>query len=93
MRTVLQVPMTMDLRTAATAAANDLGFSSLQEAVRILLKKLAKRQVTVRIEEETIQLSPKAKKKYDKMLDDLERGKVKTKTFSDNDSLMRYLSQ
>lgn len=75
MRTVLQVPMSMDLRTAAAAAADDLGFSSLQEAVRILLKKLAKRQMTMGIEEMAIPLSPAAERRYLKMTEDFENNK------------------
>lgn len=89
MRTVLQVPMNRDLRTAAAAAANDLGFSSLQEAVRILLKKLANRQLTINIEE-TIQLSPNAVKRYDKMLDGIEKG-INTYEAKDTIDLMRQL--
>lgn len=70
MRTILQIPMTMDLRTAAEAAADDLGFSSLQETVRVLLKKLANRQLTLNVEERITSLSPIAEKRYLKMTED-----------------------
>ena len=41
MRTVLQVPMSIDLRKEAEKKALEQGFSSLQDAVRMFLKKLA----------------------------------------------------
>ena len=90
MRTVLQVPMSMDLRTAAAATADDLGFSSLQEAVRILMKKLAKRQLTVGIEEDAVSLSPAAEKRYLKMTKDFESGK-NVYSAKNVDDLMRQL--
>jgi len=51
-----------------------MGFSSLQEAVRIFLSELAIGEMDIRFEE-TIQLSPRATKRYDKILDDIEKGK------------------
>ena len=40
-RTVLQVPMTIDLKKQAESVSLDYGFSSLQEVVRFMLNKLA----------------------------------------------------
>jgi len=41
-----------------------MGFSSLQELVRILLKKTASKQLSLTVEENFIPLSPNAEKRY-----------------------------
>lgn len=46
-RTVLQVPLDSALRKEAEKQALSQGFSSLQEAVRIFLKKLAKGEIEI----------------------------------------------
>ena len=73
-RTTLQIPLDSTLRKEAEAAAAEQGFSSLQEAVRVFLKKLASRAVGFRMEE-GIQLSDKAIRRYDKMTKEFEEGK------------------
>lgn len=88
----LQVPMSKQLRDQATAVAERLGFSSLQEAMRVFLRKFATGEVGIRFEEE-VQLSPKAIKRYNKITDDIKSGKVKTKSFSNVDSLMKHLNE
>lgn len=92
MTTILQVPIDKNLRDRAASYAAKMGFSSLQEAVRLFLNKIAAGEVNVKFEE-TIQLSPKAIKRYNKMIDEVESGKVKTKTFTDTSSLMKYLNE
>lgn len=92
MNTILQVPMSKELRDQATSIARNMGFSSLQETVRVFLGKLAQGQVNIKFEE-TVQLSPKTIKRYNKMIDEIETGKVKTKSFSDIDSMMKYLNE
>ena len=92
MNTILQVPMSKELRDQATSKARNMGFSSLQETVRVFLGKLALGQVNIRFEE-TVQLSPKAIKRYNNMIDEIDSGKVKTKSFSDIDSMMRHLNE
>jgi len=94
MRTVLQVPLDTSLRKDAEKQALEQGFSSLQEAVRVFLKKLAKGAMGIAFErKEAVQLSPRAIKRYDKMIDDIESGRVKTKTFLDVPSLMKDLNR
>lgn len=73
--------MRKDLKIAATQAALDQGFSSLQEAVRVFLKKLASQLVTVTFTEEE-RLSPRAEKRYAKMIADIKAGKNITRTNS-----------
>lgn len=94
-KTVLQVPMDLELRQKAEREAIAQGFSSLQEAVRVFLKKLAAKALSVTYEEteEVVQLSPKAIKKYNKMIDEIDKGKVKTVSFTDVDSLMKHLNK
>lgn len=90
-RTVLQVPVSADLRKAAETEAKTQGFSSLQEAVRVFLGKLAAKRIEVRLEE--TYLSKKSAKRYEKMIEDIQKGRVKTKGFEDVDSLMRHLNK
>ena len=92
MTTILQVPINKNLRDQAASKAEKMGFSSLQEVVRIFLNKIAAGEVNIRFEE-TIQLSPKAIKRYNKMIDEVDSGKVKTKTFTDVSNLMKYLNE
>lgn len=91
MNTILQVPVNKNLRDKASKATEKLGFSSLQEAVRLFLNKLADGDIDV-VFEETVQLSPKAIRRYNKMIDEIESGRVKLKPFSNVKSLMRDLN-
>lgn len=74
-RTVLQIPITPLLRQRAEAASLDLGFSSLQDLVRLLLHKLARRELAVAVQDESIKLSKKARDRYAKMDEDFRSGK------------------
>lgn len=58
--TTLQVPLSKALKKNATLAARELGFSSLQGFVRMMLFKLTKGELTVSITEAPIRLSRKA---------------------------------
>lgn len=73
-RTVLQIPLSQDLKISAEKAALSQGFSSLQEIVRIFLRKLADRAIGITFEEE-VALSAGAVKRYNKVLRDIEEGK------------------
>jgi antitoxin component of RelBE/YafQ-DinJ toxin-antitoxin module len=72
--TNLQIPIRKDLKIAATKAALEQGFSSLQEAVRVFINKMAKRSITVSFIEEG-RLSEKAEKRYLKMIKEIKSGK------------------
>ena len=90
-RVVLQVPISKDLRSEAEKAALALGFSSLQDSVRLLLRKLANRELKIAVyEEET--LSPEAEARYEKIVKDIEAGKNITKTRS-IDELFKLLKK
>lgn len=89
--TVLQVPINKNLRDQATTAAEKMGFSSLQEIVRLFLSKVARQEITLTFEE-TIQLSPQAIKKYNKIIDEIDSDQTRIETFTDVKSLMRHLN-
>lgn len=73
-RTILQVPLSQQMKIDAEKAASAQGFSSLQEAVRIFLNKLA--QGTLQISfEETVHLSKQAIDRYNAVLTDIEKKK------------------
>ena len=69
-KTILQVPLTQDLKLTAEKAARDQGFSSLQEVVRVFLTKLAANKVEVSLE--SVFLSESNETRYTKMTKDFE---------------------
>lgn len=69
-KTILQVPITQDLKHNAEKAAHEQGFSSLQEIVRVFLSKLAAKKVEVAIENTF--LSESNEKRYINMTKDFE---------------------
>ena len=83
--TVLQIPMTMELREKSEKAAVEAGFSSLQEAVRIFLKKFSHKELVVSFDMPKIKLSTKNEKRYIKMIEDYKKNKdiVRTNTIED----------
>lgn len=92
-RTVLQIPMSPTLRKEAEKQALAQGFSSLQEAVRVFLSKFANGAFGITFgKEEKVQLSPRAIRRYNKMLDEIKSEKVKTYKFTDADALMKHLN-
>ncbi len=77
-RTIVQVPMSQDLKEKAELVSADMGFSSLQETIRVLLTKLSKREFTFRVEEaeeEITKLSPAAERKLKKAAEDIKAGR------------------
>jgi len=90
--TILQVPLSKNLRAEAASVAKDSGFSSLQEVVRLMLTKFAKREIGVTLEQfPAVKLSARNEKRYNKMVEDFEKGR-NIKTFSNVDDLMKDLS-
>jgi|SRR3989344_3849549 len=89
-RAVLQVPVDSQLKQQAEKAAASQGFSSLQEAVRLFLAKLAEKRIELTFQE-TIKLSPKAEKRYLEMTEDFEKGK-NVYTAKNVEDLMKQLN-
>lgn len=89
--TIIQVPVSKSLRDAAAAAAADFGFSSIQESIRVFLKQLASKKLTISFEPKPTQLSPKAIKRYNKMIDDIDSGKEPLYTANNVDDFLDQL--
>ena len=89
--TNLQIPIRIDLKKSATEAALEQGFSSLQEAVRVFLKKLSERSMNINYIEKTVQLSPKAIRRYNRISKEIEAG-IGIHEAKDVDDLMRQLN-
>ena len=94
MNTTLQVPVDKALKSKATKAAKAMGFSSLQETVRLFLNKLARGGMRVELTsfDADEYVSPKALARYDKMVKAIESGKVKTTVAHSVKELMEQLN-
>lgn len=92
MNTILQIPIDRNIRNQAAYKAEKMGFSSLQEIVRVFLSKIAAGGVNVKFED-VIQLSPESITRYNKIIDQIELGAVEKASFSNTDSLMNYLNE
>ena len=91
--TILQVPISKSLRNDASLAALNMGFSSLQEAVRVFLTQLKTQVVKISFEQPPVQLSANAIKRYDKISDNFKLNKNKYPSFTDVDKMMEYLNK
>ena len=89
-RAVLQVPINSQLRQQAEKAAMSQGFSSLQEIVRLFLTKLAEKRIELTIQE-TVRLSPRAIKRYNKITDEIDSGKARLVTANSAQEHFRQL--
>lgn len=74
-RLILQVPIPRVLKQQAEVVSLDYGFSSLQELIRVLLNKLARRELTISVQEteEISHLSPVSVKRYKKAIKDIKK--------------------
>ena len=91
-KTILQVPVNTSVRKEAEKQALEQGFSSLQEAVRVFLKKLGQGAMGINFEEEAVQLSPRAIKRYSKISEDFKKGK-NVHTAKNVDDLIKQLHE
>ncbi len=89
---VLQIPLNKNLRDKAKKVAEDQGFSSLQEAVRIFLNSFSKRDVEFGFHS-TVEIFSKNETRYNRMVAEVRSGKVKTKSFSNPQDFTRYLTK
>ena len=91
--TIVQVPISKSFRDEMVEKANDLGFSSLQDLIRFTLTQIKNNLIVPKmVSIPTIQLSPKAATRYDKMAEELKTGKVKGKSFDNVADIMKYLN-
>jgi antitoxin component of RelBE/YafQ-DinJ toxin-antitoxin module len=89
-KTILQVPISQELKINAENAAHEQGFSSLQEIVRVFLSKLAANKVEVTLE--SIVLSTENEKRYLAMTKDFESNK-NVHTAQNVDDLLSQLNE
>ncbi len=73
-RTVLQIPLSKELKISAEQAALEYGFSSLQEILRVIMKKLSQKTLDITFREErVVRLSKKNEKRYLKAMEDFKK--------------------
>lgn len=82
-RTILQIPITPELKRAAETKAESLGFSSLQEMIRVILT-----QITTRTEVRVDDICEKYGISYMGLFGSMARGEAKVE--SDVDLLVRF---
>lgn len=91
-KTIIQVPVSKSLRDQALEAVEELGFSSIQESIRLFLTQLADRSLSIGFKPKAVRLSPKAIKRYDKMAKDIESGKEPVTSFKSTKELLDHLN-
>ena len=89
--TNLQIPISEELRISAQRAADSMGFSSLQELVRIILNKISTKSIQINFVDEE-RLSPKAERRYLNMIKNIKTGKGWHEA-KDVDDLMKQLDE
>lgn len=67
----LQIPVTRELKNSAEQVAIELGFSSLQDSIRLFLTNLAKKSFSVTFVQNQPVLSEKATKRYKKVIQEI----------------------
>lgn len=73
-KVIVQVPVTKQLRDSAEQAAMDQGFSSLQEVVRVFMKKFSDRSIGITLEQ-AMPLSAVSEKRYRSIDRDVKQNK------------------
>ncbi|KKQ41422.1 MAG: hypothetical protein US60_C0040G0005 [Microgenomates group bacterium GW2011_GWC1_37_8] len=79
-KVIVQVPTTKKLKEAASKRAENLGFSSLQEILRLFMAKLSRGEVNVSLEENVEYLTPQEdavlERRYKEFLEEEKKGKT-----------------
>lgn len=90
----LTIPISKTLKQKAEIVARKQGYLSLSETIKKFVSMFARHELTLEPEEEVV-LSPRAIKRYNKAIKDIEAGKIKGKTFDSSasiDEIMEYLN-
>ena len=92
----IQVRLPAALKIKSEKRAKDLGFSSVQEAIRVFLSSFAagtvRPGIVVDSTDEYIALSTKAKKRYANLEQDVKLGK-NIHTFSSSEDTLKWLNE
>ena len=83
--TVIQVPVSKQLRQQSENAAVKAGFSSVQEVLRLFLHQFSQQKIVVNFDNPSVVLSAKNEAKYLKMMSDFQKNKDITKATSVGD--------
>lgn len=89
--TILQIPIQKSFRNQVLSVVEEMGFSSLQDYLRLIMKQTLNKEISVSVGPKPIVLSAKNDKRYDKMIDDFEKG-INVKSFGNVDDLMNDLT-
>ncbi|MBP9817678.1 hypothetical protein KBC75_02875 [Candidatus Shapirobacteria bacterium] len=89
--TILQIPISKTLLNAVKTKTQKIGFSSIQDYTRFHYTQLLNSVMNFSLEPEPVKLSAKNAKRYDKMMEDIESGKVKLRSAASVDDLMKQL--
>lgn len=81
-KVTIQIPTDKKLKEKATKSAQEMGFSSIQEVLRVFMTKLARGEVGVSLEENVEYLTPQEEavleRKYEEFLKEEKRGNTFT---------------
>lgn len=89
-RVILQVPMSKELKQRAEIVSFDMGFSSLQEIIRVIVNKLARRELSIGIDDEVP--NERLKKIFLQADKDLKIGKT-SPTFKTGEEAVTWLEK
>jgi antitoxin component of RelBE/YafQ-DinJ toxin-antitoxin module len=87
----LQIPIKTDLRDQALAGARSLGFTNLQDSIRIFLQQLALNNFDISFQTKPVVLSEKNNRRYSKIIDDIDSGREKTIVTKSTKDMIKYL--
>ena len=90
-KTILQVPVSNELKEKAEEAATRQGFSSLQESVRVFLTGLSQGNLKISFET-VVRLTPKVESRYEEQLKDIESGR-NVESFGSVEDLVSKLNE
>jgi antitoxin component of RelBE/YafQ-DinJ toxin-antitoxin module len=83
--TVIQIPVSKQLRQQSETAATQAGFSSVQEVIRVFLNQFSQQKIIFNFDTPAIKLSIENEKKYLKIISDLQKNKNIISTNSTDD--------
>lgn len=80
-KVTIQVPTDKKLKDKAAKSAQEMGFSSIQEVLRLFMTKLAKGEVSISLEENVEYLTPQEEAVLEQRHKEFMEDKKKGKTF------------
>jgi len=89
----IQIPLDKTLKVKGTKKAKELGYTSLQEVLRVFITSFVEGKIIPTFESRE-RLSPRAEKRYDKMIKEHEKDRKagKVKSFKTSSEAIKYLN-